>query len=590
MARFAWELRQLRTHAGAPSYRVLAQRAHYAASTLAEATKGSRLPTLDVAVALAEACGGDREEWAARWHAAAARGRAEARHARGMPQPAGPTARRCPYPGPRPFTGDDAPYFFGREEPVRRLVRLVTAGETPGPVLLTGPSGSGKTSLLHAGLPPALGADWHHLALTPSRDPLAELARQIGALRSDVQPQALREEFTRTPGALHRTLSALLPCRSSRTRVLVTVDALDDAFFRSVPAAERDAFLDQLARVARAGDDRLRVVLALRSDAPLPGLPAEGAARVRLEPLRAEEVRRAVLGPAEAAGLAVEPALLDALLTDLAGRPGAPALLSDALHHTWTRRTGDVLRLSDHLSAGDVGARVAEGAERAYAAATPDERRLLRALFLRLTALGDGTDDTPRRVDRGELVGLAPRDDLDRLLGELADARLVVLDASTAEPAHPALVTAWPRLRHWLADDREGLRTHRRLTLASAHWHTSGRHPGALDRGARLATARSWARRQPDDLSTRERAFLTASRAAERRRRWAVVLLVALATVLAALAGALALHALLADPDAPADRRGGSHAVTHAIGARLVDAAPAQPAPDDSPTDPRQTA
>ncbi|KUN40925.1 hypothetical protein AQJ30_03205 [Streptomyces longwoodensis] len=587
MARFAWELRQLRTHAGAPSYRELARRAHYAASTLAEATKGSRLPTLDVAVALAEACGGDREEWAARWHAAAARGRAEARHARERPQPARPAAPRCPYPGPRPCTADDAPYFFGREEPLRRLVGMVTAGEAPGPVVLTGPSGSGRTSLLHAGLLPALGPDWHHLALTPSPDPLAELVRAVAALSDDAQSGALREEFSRDPGALQRALGGLLRRRPPGTRVLLTVDALDDVFARSVPAAERDAFLAQLAQATRAGDDRLRVVVVLRSGARLPDALAEGAARLPLEPMGAEEVRRAVVGPAEAAGLTVEPALLDALVTDLAGRPGAPALLSAALRRTWARRTDDVLRLSAHRAAGDAGATVTAGADRAYDAAPPDERRLLRALFLRLTAPGDGTDDTPRRVDRDELRGLAPRDELDRLLGALAAARVVVLGEDTVEPAHPALVTAWPRLRHWLADDRDGLRTHRRLTGATAHWCASGRHPGALYRGARLATARSWARRHPDDLSTRERAFLSASRAAERRRRWAVALLVAVASVLAALAGALALHALLTDHDTTHGRRGGAGTVA-GVPSRAAHGVPVRPAPDNTVARTRQ--
>ncbi|MDL5204811.1 helix-turn-helix transcriptional regulator [Streptomyces sp. ALI-76-A] len=78
MARFAWELRQLRVRAGTPSYRDLATRVHYAPSTLADAARGHRLPTREVAVALATACGGDRGEWVRRWHAASARARAGA--------------------------------------------------------------------------------------------------------------------------------------------------------------------------------------------------------------------------------------------------------------------------------------------------------------------------------------------------------------------------------------------------------------------------------------------------------------------------------------------------------------------------------
>ncbi|MDX6394203.1 MAG: hypothetical protein QOJ73_5266 [Streptosporangiaceae bacterium] len=69
---FALALRQLRDGAGRPSYRQMAHRAHCSAATLCRAIAGDRLPGLDVALGFAEACGGDRREWAARWRAAAA--------------------------------------------------------------------------------------------------------------------------------------------------------------------------------------------------------------------------------------------------------------------------------------------------------------------------------------------------------------------------------------------------------------------------------------------------------------------------------------------------------------------------------------
>src|SRR6478609_925971 len=71
--RFAVALRELRQSAGNPTYRVLAKRAHYSATTLAQAAAGERLPTLPVAVAYARACNGDGGEWTVRWRAAAAR-------------------------------------------------------------------------------------------------------------------------------------------------------------------------------------------------------------------------------------------------------------------------------------------------------------------------------------------------------------------------------------------------------------------------------------------------------------------------------------------------------------------------------------
>ena len=44
------------------------------------------------------------------------------------------------------------------------------------------------------------------------------------------------------------------------------------------------------------------------------------------------------------------------------------------------------------------------------------------------------------------------------VLERLAAARLLTLDADWVDVAHEALIRCWPRLRGWLAADREGLR------------------------------------------------------------------------------------------------------------------------------------
>jgi hypothetical protein len=70
--RFLGELNQLRNSAGMPSYRQLAARAHYSRSALWRAARGSHLPSREIALALACACGGDRAEWDRKWCAARA--------------------------------------------------------------------------------------------------------------------------------------------------------------------------------------------------------------------------------------------------------------------------------------------------------------------------------------------------------------------------------------------------------------------------------------------------------------------------------------------------------------------------------------
>src|ERR1051326_8616683 len=64
-------LRELRAAAGNPSYRTMAATAHFSPATLARAAAGHRLPNLDVVLAYATACGGERAEWEQRWRACA---------------------------------------------------------------------------------------------------------------------------------------------------------------------------------------------------------------------------------------------------------------------------------------------------------------------------------------------------------------------------------------------------------------------------------------------------------------------------------------------------------------------------------------
>jgi hypothetical protein len=65
---FACELRALRRLANDLSYRKLAERTHYSHTVLSDAARGERLPTLAVTLAYVTACGGDPDEWRARWY------------------------------------------------------------------------------------------------------------------------------------------------------------------------------------------------------------------------------------------------------------------------------------------------------------------------------------------------------------------------------------------------------------------------------------------------------------------------------------------------------------------------------------------
>jgi WD40 repeat protein/class 3 adenylate cyclase len=445
----------------------------------------------------------------------------EALEAAGLPDYSRPPADvPCPYKGLVAFEPQDEDVFFGREQLVEDLVGRLADSTF---LAVVGASGSGKSSLVGAGIVP-------------------ELLRRDGSLLPAIF----------SPGA--RPLAAL--DAAGETGLLV-VDQFEEVFTLCRDEEERGAFIDALQDAAEAGT---WVVVALRADfyghcAAYPRLAAALEERQALVgPMSEEELRRAIERPAERAGLVLEPGLVEGILRDVVGEPGALPLLSHSLLETWKRRSGRMLTLIGYLQAGGVQGAIAKTAETVYRdALTPEQQVLARNIFLRLTELGEGTEDTRRRVAIAELTPRTEqRGAVDEVLRTLADARLVTIGEGTVEVAHEALIRHWPTLRSWLDEDREGRLLHRRLTEATQEWDTGGRDPALLFRGTRLAGASDWALVHESELNELERAFLRASREAElheieatrrRNRRLRVMLAgTAAALAVAIVAGVLALN------------------------------------------------
>jgi WD40 repeat protein/class 3 adenylate cyclase len=418
----------------------------------------------------------------------------------------------CPYKGLVPFDADDADVFFGREQLVDELVDRLD--EAPF-LAVVAPSGNGKSSLVRAGVVPELErrtGRLHPALFSPGEHPLAELAAAGDA-------------------------------------DLLVVDQFEEVFTLCREEDERRTFIDALLDAAERG---LRVAVALRADfyghcAAYPRLATALEDRQALVgPMSEDELRRAIERPAERAGLLLEPGLVEGILRDVVGEPGALPLLSHSLLETWKRRSGRVLTLVGYLQAGGVQGAITKTAETVYRQAlSPDQQALARNIFLRLTELGDGTEDTRRRVAIAELVPRPEQqNDVDEVLGRLADARLVTIGEGTVEVAHEALIRHWPTLRAWLDEDREGRLVHRRLTEAAREWDTTHRDSALLYRGTRLAGAGNWASSHDSELNELEREFLSTSRATELRdiaatRKRNRRLRILLAGALVALAGAV---------------------------------------------------
>jgi WD40 repeat protein/DNA-binding SARP family transcriptional activator len=429
----------------------------------------------------------------------------------------------CPYKGLATFDTDDAEYFFGREQLVAELVaRLVGA-----PLLaVVGPSGSGKSSVVRAGLVPALaggvlpGSDkWARALIRPGEHPMRELRRAADRL-------------------------------GGQRRSVLTVDQFEELFTACQDEQERDEFVAALLRAARDADGGSQMVLAVRADfygrcAAYPELSRlVGANTVLVGAMSRDELRRAIERPAQRVGLSVDPELVDALLTDVEGQPGALPLLSTALLELWRQRDGQRLRLAAYTRSGGVQGAVARLAEDAFVGLDPSQQALARKVLLRLAGEGEGGAIVRRRVALAELEAHGSPE-VAEVVARLTDRRLLTISDGAVEVAHEALLREWPRLRAWLDDDVQGRRLHRQIGDAARAWDADARDPGGLYRGARLSGALEWRSGHEQQLNATERAFLDASRAAHERahRRLRTVLAgVSLLLVAAVIAGVVALN------------------------------------------------
>ncbi|HEY7072415.1 MAG TPA: BTAD domain-containing putative transcriptional regulator, partial [Acidimicrobiales bacterium] len=382
----------------------------------------------------------------------------------------------CPYLGLVAYDVGDAEAFFGRDADVAACVRRLAA---TGVLAVVGPSGSGKSSLVRAGV--------------------------AAALRRERRPVVVV-----TPGA--HPCAALTALPDAGPAPVLVVDQCEEAVVLCDDAGEQARFFTALAAHAERG----QLVLAMRADR-LGELSAHPDVARLVEPglyllgaMGEADLRAAIQGPAHQAGLLLEPGLVELLVHEVEGKPGALPLLSHALLTTWDRREDRTLTVEGYRAAGGIRGAVAQSAEDLYESVPADQRPLVRDLVLRLVTPAADGEPVRTRVPRRTVV----TDPLhEEIVERLVAARLVTSDDGVVEIAHEALARAWPRLRGWLDDDIEGQRILRHVAGAADTWDAMGRPDSELYRGARLVGAVDWRDRADPDLTPTEQAFLGASQA-----------------------------------------------------------------------------
>ena len=445
-------------------------------------------------------------------------------HARSVPE-------GNPYRGLHAFEAEHQDLFFGRDAETRAVLERLKVEAF---VLVAGDSGAGKSSFCRAGVIPRLPEQftdkrqWQTITMVPGRHPVRTLALNLAPLLSrDVEE--LEQAMLDDPGGLARKIRVW---PKKKRGLVLFIDQLEELETIS-DGHEADAVAELLGWLSEPSPG-VKLLATARGDflSRLVALPRLGSEISRaiylLSSLSGNGIREAVVGPAEAKGVAFESEVLVAELvqsTLQAGGGGLP-LLQFALAELWQARDPDSEIISEEelSSIGGVAGALDRHADSVLARMLPPQRQAARRVLTRLVTV-DGTRAhmTSRELD-------ADQPDTEAALAALVQGRLVVArddaEGTGYEIAHEALINGWKTLAGWLTSDAEARRVQENLKHSMDEWERLDRSrevlwsPVQLDEAGRIPAAR---------LSAPERAFLSASRRGHRRKkmiRFGVLLLI----------------------------------------------------------------
>jgi hypothetical protein len=350
----------------------------------------------------------------------------------------------------------------------------------------------------------------------PGSQPFKELQLALLGISVDYEVD-LGELLSQDEDGLKRAVWSALPGEDSQ--LLLVIDQFEELFVLVQDEELRSHFLDSLLNAVTDPEGRVRVVVTLRADfydRPLMypdfGRLVEEHTAVVL-PLSTEEIQQAIQGPADRVGAVLEKGLVPTITADVVDQPGTLPLLQYALTELFERREGRMMTNQAYQAIGGVLGALGRRAEEVYTALEAGDKEVARQLFLRLVTLGEGAEDTRRRVLRADLESLFGDhgSTADQVIDAFGAAHLLSFDRDpttrgpTVEVAHEALLREWRRLREWLDESRADIRMQIVLSNATSEWLQGNRDPSFLLRGSRLSQFEDWAKTTTLALTTDEK-------------------------------------------------------------------------------------
>jgi WD40 repeat protein/uncharacterized caspase-like protein/energy-coupling factor transporter ATP-binding protein EcfA2 len=490
----------------------------------------------------------------------------------------------CPYMGLSAFCEEDAQYFYGRESLTQEIVHEIAKSAFTSVI---GASGSGKSSVVQAGAIPALkqgkqipnSEQWVIKNIRPGANPLEALIQKLGVGSGElgvgnwelgienkkISPPQQSTVNSQLEGILHLGVESFVywirnhPCPF----VVLVVDQFEE-LFTLAPTVDREKFLELLLGAVEYAGDRFKLIITLRADFIASCLEIPALAKllqrnsVLIPPrLSLDDYRRVIINPARQVGLKVEPELVEILLRELDRSAGDLPLLEFVLEQLWHHRVNGELTLKAYQEKlGGIKGALERSSQEVYENLDPQAQECAKWIFLSLTQLGEGTEDTRRRVNKSELiVKKYPAELVEKTLQIFTAAKLVVMNLEeeydenlatekgdfstqqnvetelirslpagnpsvTVEVAHEILIRHWSTLRWWLEENRARLRSQRQIAQAAQLWKENNRHFDFLLQGVRFAEAEDIYIKYNDELSEDIQEFIVACLEERKRQQF----------------------------------------------------------------------
>ncbi|HEY5096179.1 MAG TPA: WD40 repeat domain-containing protein [Candidatus Eremiobacteraceae bacterium] len=396
-----------------------------------------------------------------------------------------------PFPGLRPFDFEDRDIFFGREDQIYSLFRLLEHSRF---IAVVGSSGSGKSSLVRAGLLPVIqeesqgsgGRTWRFATLHPGDAPLDALARAVAQLAQegdeDFEIRRDRTAFAlkRSSFGLTKTLDEI-PVLEGKS-VLLVVDQFEELFRyaattgrgRAGDALWRDEatnFVQLLLEATRSRSSSVNVLITMRSDfigdcAQFHGLPeAVSAAQFLVPSLTRDQREDVIRKPIEKAGASIDATLVELLLNDAGSEIDQLPVLQHCLARLWDRTESEGapgtmphLGLTQYQSIGTISGALSKHADEVMAS-LPGLELAVEQVFRALSEVDKEGRATRRALLLSRLLAETgvPKDELLRVLNRFraddcsfivppASALPVLRDESRIDVVHEALLRRWTRI------------------------------------------------------------------------------------------------------------------------------------------------